>query len=163
MGLDIQGFAGNGVDVAAACYLAWQNTFLTQQSGLIRLNSVEVKYGPESTGPSFTSSGESVGSLGGSTLAPNTCYLVEKNTNLGGRKGRGRMFIPGTVAASMTDTGALNTTRLNAMNAACSDFLGTLNAADLPAVLLHGDATAPTDIINMSTDPVLATQRRRLR
>lgn len=98
------------------------------------------------------------------TTPQNCSLLVRKSTALGGRAGRGRMFLPpfnldeGNVdAKGMLDLDYLN------------DMQTLFNAVFLPVapVILHDSATpgapAPTPITGWTVDPRIATQRRRLR
>jgi hypothetical protein len=103
---------------------------------------------------------------GVSELVPqNTAFLVRKQTNQPGRRGRGRMYFPGTVTEATTSsigvmTGAALTTRQTALNA----WHARLITDGLDPVLLHqsGDPT-PAEITAFIGQAVVATQRRRLR
>jgi hypothetical protein len=97
-------------------------------------------------------------------LAPNSCFLVGKTTLLGGRKGRGRCFVPGVREDMVSDTGVIDETfrfgvqgEWDTMIAAWSAVLG-----GEPYLLHTTDDPAPTIIESMSVQSVIATQRRRL-
>lgn len=104
---------------------------------------------------------------------PNVAALVHKRTARGGRRGRGRMYIPWVVDASATsENGALfGTNRTAIANAVDVWRLAVTSNVGIP-VLLHRPSkpgTAhpttpgpPNDIVSWYVDPLVATQRRRL-
>jgi len=100
-----------------------------------------------------------------STTPPNVAFLMRKNTARGGRKGRGRCFLPPIwiSEANVGVEGALNNTNLTALNVLWSAVLTALATASIPAVLLHSDGSTPDVITSWFVDAIVATQRRRLR
>ena len=106
------------------------------------------------------------GGNAGAASPPNTAMLVKKGTSRGGRKGRGRMFVPGLPADYVADTGFLAGVQgvLNdQFNTLMTGLKTDLNDAEL--VLLHsepGDGD-PDVITSFTVDNMVATQRRRLR
>lgn len=107
-----------------------------------------------------------VGTGGGESLTVNTAILVRKNTASGGRKQRGRMFVPpfNTNEGDVTAAGFLDGTYLASQNDGWADFLTSLAADDVFPWLLHTDpADAPTPITSLLVQPQVATQRRRMR
>lgn len=128
-----------------------------------QLIGIHVKKGPNSTGAAASRSVSQAGTVGGTAGYSNTAYLVEKQTALGGRQGRGRMFIPG-VSDSIVDPGGLLTpANIVLFDAELESFLDSLDLASLPMVLLHNNALTPTPVSGMQVDPKAATQRRRMR
>lgn len=114
------------------------------------------------TGASFSS----ITGIGtGAPMPPNCAVLLTKRTNRGGRKGRGRGFLPPMFfgEAQVDSLGIINpgdiTPAQTAWNAALTDW----NASGIPPVLLHSDATAPDPITAFELGGQIATQRRRLR
>lgn len=102
----------------------------------------------------------------------NTAVLVQKRTGVAGRNQRGRMYIPPTVVseANVDTVGVIASTPLGVMQTAWDAFWTALVADDFPPQLLHGGtkanpthAPAPTPIIQFLVEPMVATQRRRLR
>jgi len=132
----------------------------------IALTGVLVKYGPNSTGPSglFTASINGTGSSDG--MSSNVAYLIHKNTALGGRAGRGRMFMPGVQEGEVDHQGDVDPTFLGLLNTRWSTFGANMAIADLPLVLLHAAGSpisTPTVVTSLTVDARVATQRRRLR
>jgi len=97
------------------------------------------------------------------TDPPMSCILVTKNTLLGGRKGRGRMFLPAPPSAESFDSGRLNTTYMATVETAVDDW-ATLSGTVLGGepYLLHTEATpVPTAITSFTCSSRLAIQSRR--
>lgn len=106
-----------------------------------------------------------VGTASGATAPPNCAVLVRKLTARGGRKGRGRMFLPPCVRTE-TDIDALG--NFDAAWASAFDAKLALSLADMVTTgnnmyLLHEDGTAPNEVTALSTQLLLGTQRRRMR
>lgn len=113
---------------------------------------------------------------------PSNCaILVKKNTAKSGRKNTGRFFIPPAYIneGSITPTGHLATENIQALQSYCNQFWAGLNDSGQPVgqpptsftpVILHSlkkdqppPAAPPTDITSFSVEPLIATQRRRMR
>ncbi len=96
----------------------------------------------------------------------NVAMLVKKNTSAGGRRNRGRMFIPGVDEANVNPNGSFVAAELAAMQIFISGLKTALEAlADVDALyLLHNEAPfTPTLITDLVVSASVATQRRRLR
>lgn len=104
-----------------------------------------------------------------SDFAPqNVALLLKKRSDVGGRRNRGRMFMPGVPESAVNEIGELTSTYRNAVNGLASDFLdycqsgGSSNSANM--VILHSSApSTPTVVTSLVCDTRVATQRRRLR
>jgi hypothetical protein len=146
---------------------AWAGTLDTLTTSDFTFTGCTLKEGPTDTGPSFDSTASPVQGTAAFTGAPlNTAVLVKKSTLLGGRKGRGRMYTVGQVWDSTFGmSGELEDTQLSALDTAWFNILGLWAAVAgvTGPVLLHSDATAPTEITGLNPVKRLATQRRRLR
>lgn len=106
----------------------------------------------------------------GDSLPSNSSILVQKRSNLGGRKNRGRMYWPLLIAQTgVTETGvALSTTVATLQTAftnVINDFaLGTGGSPVMDMVILHRTSIEdPTTVTSLIVQPLIATQRRRLR
>lgn len=106
---------------------------------------------------------------GGTTgsLPPNCAVLIRKVTARGGRRGRGRVYVPWAINETAVDevgiiAGAAVTTLQNAANA----WRAALVTQNVPMVVLHNPgltATGAPDVVtSLRVDPLIATQRRRL-
>lgn len=131
----------------------------------------------------------SVGTVTDEPACRNTAVLFEKQTQQAGRGKQGRMFLPGLVADIKVDrNGAIDPTILAGLVTAADDWHGAIVGGTevVNVVLFHADyvrdpsvpydptekfqtmmvnpnANTPTIVSGFLVDPVVATQRRRLR
>jgi hypothetical protein len=107
------------------------------------------------------------------SFPPNVALLVHKRTARGGRRGRGRMYIPWTLSTTSTgEGGVIAPASLTPMQTACNVWLSSISSGAGPVVLLHRPSTpgtarpstpgSPNVVTSMVVDPLCATQRRRL-
>lgn len=101
----------------------------------------------------------------GSPLTPNTSILVRKTTNRGGRMGRGRMFLPGIFISEIDvdELGIIAPTDLTGLGLLFNAFHDNIIADGKISYLLHSDGSTPDEIVSFKVEPIVATQRRRLR
>lgn len=132
-------------------------------SAALTLDRVDVKFGPDDVGPSGTSPSGLNGSIAGNVTPANLASLIQKQTLLGGRRGRGRIYLPGVPEANTLPNGNLTGAYNDLLTASWNQFRLDMASSDLPLFLLHSDATPPTEIQLFSVDIRPATQRRRLR
>ena len=149
--------------LASDLYDAFQDHVMGNLSSSVNHDTCRVKAGPNETGPVGEFTGVEVGGAGGTFASPNLAYLVEKHTALGGRKGRGRMFLPGVTEGGIGGSGDLDLTVLGDFTTNLANWLDALGGVGVEPVVLHSDETAPTPITAFVIDPKVATQRNRLR
>lgn len=109
-----------------------------------------------------------VGTNPGPALPPNCAYLVRKRTALGGRRGRGRMFMPAGVGPgedSVPATGVMAEAQRVDLELRYNAWLDNW---PVPLYLFHDDEALtplpnPTPITTVTVEARLATTRRRLR
>jgi hypothetical protein len=132
----------------------------------VNLTAVRAKYGPSITGPSGEFAFSEGGGDGGAASTPGLAWLVHKTTSLGGRAGRGRMYLPGLSEADVGGDGSISETPRALLEADLATFMGDLTSLLLIPVVLHGDESPislPTAITSLNVDSLAATQRRRMR
>lgn len=107
-------------------------------------------------------------------LPQNCALLVDKGSAFGGRKNRGRFFIPNVLTESQVsnvgviDSGVVTSFQEQA-DALLHDFTvgvigGTFPQQAVPMFILHNSATPdPTPVNKLSVQNTISTQRRRLR
>lgn len=121
-----------------------------------------------------TYSETTTGSSSGQKLPSNCALLVDKNTGIGGRKNRGRFFLPGILNENQVDmNGVIQPGVVGAFQTAANTFLDTLNTTTVPPAdpntpmtILHnagGVVPTPTPVNSLSVQGIISTQRRRLR
>ena len=152
----------NVQQVAGACAGAYDaSNFDALCSSDCDMVVTRAKLGPTATGPyfdyPFTTGGAGTAS-GGAQVA----LLFQKITEGGGRRGRGRLFVPGTPEAAVDPGGRLTSGTMTTATDAGQALLDELESRDLPMYLLHDDvSTAPNLVLGLVPSPFVATQRRR--
>lgn len=164
------GFENEGDWSAAAAAeiarVAWHDNLRGLYGNNLSMTNVLVKLGPNVTGPSAVVASASTGTSANVGDSPNTSLLVHKATALGGRAGRGRMYVPGVPSSNVNANGTITSEAIAAFNPALASYGDDMGAGQMPLVLLHGDGspiTSPTTISSLLCDGRAATQRRRLR
>lgn len=132
------------------------------------MDGVTVRLGTPTNEPIVGFHGSSTpGGSGIDSPSPNNAVLVHKRTNRGGRRGRGRMFLPWMVSeGSILSTGTLSSAYVADMQTAMNFFLTQLAQVGLPMVLLHDPGKSPelepNVITTLQVDSVISTQRKRV-
>lgn len=155
--------AGSQVDEASIINLLFDEEIMPQLSVELIHEETLYKYGPDATGITVSIPSGQEGGLDFANQAPNVAILVQKNTGFGGRKNKGRWYLPGVAENVVDNSGRLGSTFLENLTIACSNFVGTLTTEALVPVVLHSDETGPTEIETMVPASIVATQRKRLR
>lgn len=152
--------------VAHALNDIWGENMLLNMSDDISLQETVVRVGQDGAPTIQSYSGGSfAGGMSASMLPNNTASLIKKGTALGGRRGRGRCYLP-PVGEEQAALGRLNSDIVTFLGVNTASWLNDLETVDLGPVLLHtgtGTLPPPSPVISLSVDPLLATQRRRLR
>lgn len=132
-----------------------------------RLDSIVVTR-MTSTGPlGFEHTVNRQGTIPTSLPTPNNCaLLVRKVTSRGGRRGRGRMFVPpcSISDANVDGVGVIGTTQLVDQGTKAGNFKLALATNGVPMFLLHSHPDdAPDEVTSLSVQQLMATQRKRMR
>jgi hypothetical protein len=155
---------------ACAAFMSW-STWISDE---VVVEGAQVTYGAvldqDPIRQFVPNAGASEGDSTVGMLPQNCALLVRKNTGLGGRKNRGRFFLPGMVSEEgVNNVGIIDTADRTAYQGGADAFLAALGTGDLilPMVILHndyGDDTPdPTPVTSLTVDSTISTQRRRLR
>ena len=132
----------------------------------VAVTSCLVKNGPNITGPAAEVAATVAGTSASEPLPPNVSVLIAKNTPMGGRWGKGRMFLPGLPEGSTPGGGVIAATPLAELQGKFMALLTKLSTSTLPMMLLHsreGGPLSPLTVVSLSVQSRMATQRRRLR
>lgn len=161
------GFANTTDKSAVACaedgYLAWANVVEGSMIEDIVFTSCKVKLGPDDTGDFAEFAGSVIGDQGNDAAGPQVAILVSKVTGVGGRKGRGRCFLPGPPDVLDTSTGEYDPAFVLQVQGVMDALLTELDTQDLPAHLLHSTPGFPFPITGFVVRTRSGTQRRRNR
>lgn len=109
-------------------------------------------------------SGAGLGRRTNPTVSPQVQVLAVKNTNLVGRKHRGRSFFPDAQEGNVDNVGQLNGGEIAVYAALVNELDLALNDGTFTDghVILHNDATAPTPVTSFTVSGKVATLRNRL-
>ena len=108
-----------------------------------------------------------VGTRTGESPPPNVAVLVEKRTARGGRRGRGRIFMPWVVGENVvSDAGIVDPSTRSAVLTSLNVWRNALTTAGHILVLLHrpgiSPAGIPDEVTGFVVNPLVSTQKRRL-
>lgn len=117
--------------------------------------------------PTFTGGTMEQGGGNFESVPPSVCALVRKNTDVLGRQGRGRMYLPWFIdETNVGEAGDISSTTTSALQSALNAFYADCEAADCDLEIMHpttANLTHPTKITSFTVESVVATQRRRQR
>jgi hypothetical protein len=168
---NIATFAGQVADL-------WVTHILPNIGAEYTFKGVHLAFGPDGQGIRFSLERTQASTNALQPLPQNTAVLVRKNTGLGGRRNRGRMYIPGVPEGSVSSSGALfvayqtefqsDINNWQAANIALIDieFHALFHATPddtSTGVPVPQPAIAPSAVTSMTVQSKVATQRRRLR
>lgn len=171
LGVDTSAFGGDFVSAANTAMSAFATWLGPRISNELTLDRVSLAVGQDGPSGSVDSDLPPVAMTLSSTMAPTAMAVIaRKVTNEIGRRGRGRMFIPGSVpAAGVLENGELTTDFIEDTQTALDGFYGFLTddsnpATVLPPYLFHSQAPAdPTVITGFTVQPLVGWVRGRIR
>jgi hypothetical protein len=174
-GHELDSASGANVDdIADDLFGAFATTVLPEVANVYTLEYVAAYVGQDAADSLVVISGVPA-VQGGSAALPlpqNCALLVRKRTDLAGRRGRGRLYLPGLPENQVDGAGNVADAHRAGMQALFDDWYDALTVAVgaryYPPVVLHrsegaGIEPAPTPITTFVVEGKIATQRRRLR
>lgn len=169
MGVKISGTEGEDGNVADAFHNAFALAFLDRIDANVTIRSAKAVIGQDGGDPIVQeSTASSTGTSTRDSTAPALALMLTKQTALGGRKHRGRMYFPWAVSdTGVAENGAVQESTLTNWRASCDTFMTWLNVDPTDGLLdgayiLHSSfETPPTLVTGMSPNPAIRTQRRR--
>lgn len=162
----------NLVGVANDLGTKWSTEILPMISNNISLVGCQVSDWTSNTGLSGLQVFSVAGSNGSGAIPAQACQLINFETVLRYRGGRGRVYLPAAAPASLQDNQHWTAAHITNLEANFSSWLTFANAESLGGDLLtmvvyhRGTTQVPQqvdDILNISAPLELATQRRRVR
>lgn len=170
-GIDISEFGGDHVHAANTAFRAFAGAFDGEMTSQLTLDRVTLAVGQDGPGGSVDSDDAPVAFTRTGQFPPTSLSVIaRKVTNDLGRRGRGRMFIPGIASENEVDQdGSLVPARRAAINLLLEDFRERLldtSAGQIaaPPVLLHSSApTEPTPITSFVVSDLVGWIRGRIR
>lgn len=174
-GVDLSEAGGDYDAVLNTIAHAWENTFGENLTNQAVTSAYILTIGQDAADNLIVRRDVNVRSQSDTPKLPQNCaLLVAKNTELGGRKNRGRFFLPGVLNEGavnnigVIDPGVVSAFQIQATQMKNDMLLGgTPDGVKCPMVILHnagaGTTPPPTPVVSLSVSSVIATQRRRLR
>lgn len=164
IGVDNRGSDRTALDIATRCGANWVANLKEPTNTHVTLLTVLAKKGPNATGAFAEVVVNDTGTNATGDFNPSTAALVKKITGLGGRHGRGRMYLPMAGEDDTLTGGQLQPTFLTGVQPSLDDFLAQFTTDDLPMVLLHAvSLPLPTPVTSLAIEAQIAIQRRRNR
>lgn len=167
LGWDIGGAGGDPEDLNNALDAAWGTANIDNAyTSDVILTGLLTKFGPNATGPSHLKSVNHPGAQATSGATPQVATLWHKTTALGGRAGRGRLYLPGVPENAVSSAGVLDNAFVVAHAGVWNALLTAMALGSYDGVVLHGAGSpisTPTPITTINLQSKVATQRRRLR
>lgn len=173
LGLDLTAWAGDFQGAVDRATATWKLEIHDEVMGNGYTLTKGILYVGQDGGASipFETNVNDPGPGTGDRLPQNCAVLVDKLTAVAGRRGKGRLYLPGSLSESkVNNIGVITAADLVVHQTIFDDLFDNLNLVGpgaepvLPPVLFHatGDQT-PTPLTAFSVQPVIATQRQRLR
>jgi hypothetical protein len=171
LGVDLANAGGDFVGVANALGDIYATAWAAETDSAFTLDRVNLAVGQDGPGGSVDSDFTPIPMTRSGTGPPvSMAVVLRKVTNEIGRRGRGRMFMPGLLTtANVDESGIVASGRRGEINTAAENFyelltdaLGVATAYD--PVLLHGAAPAdPDPIVGFQASTIVGWIRGRIR
>lgn len=168
-GVELTTSGPDPIDVADDFALAWNLNAAGRLDSNVNWGPVEARVGQDG-GVALAGVGSLTGSgsRSGDSPSPNVAVLIHLRTARGGRRGRGRKYVPWYVGETEVDeTGTITPAVVTSCTTAFSNLRTALTSNGLDLCILHSSGlTPPGDpdlVTSVACDPRVATQRRRLR
>jgi hypothetical protein len=172
IGLEANVGSGQLPALATSLFSAFNTSVMPNVSAKYTHTRCVVRAGQSGLVPDLVAeaNGSQIGGGSSSPLPQNTAMLIKKVSGLTGRQNRGRFYLPGIDESSVTEVGVLAAATITLIQGRLNTWLTSVNdvVGITQMVILHqglGDppAIGPTIITQLIIDPVVSTQRRRLR
>lgn len=172
LGLDLRDYGGDYSAAAYDAFFSYATHIMAETSNQLTLDRVTLSVGADGPGGSVDSTNAPVAGSKSGQFPPTACSLIaRKSTNVLGRRGRGRMFIPGVLGeADIDQDGTVQAGKRTSLNTVLNAFYLELRVGSggtpMPPVLLHGPAAVPlppTEISGLTCSDLVGWIRGRIR
>jgi hypothetical protein len=130
------------------------------------LSHIEMKLGPNATGPTYFHSVNQPGGFSSNQAPPNVCTIIEKQLANMSARFSGRMFWPGPPEGDITEAGRLGGPLQQGIQTAWTGFQYGAANLGITAVVFSRSPAHPADfslVESFQVQSTVATQRHRLR
>lgn len=170
-GVDLTEVGGDYTGAFSNIQMAVTGNLLPEVSSDVAMSGIRMTIGQDGDPLTVFVPLSGYNGTGSTDVLPQNCAaLVTKITALGGRKGKGRLYMPGCLPeAQVNQIGGLSNTLHTDLGTAFDGFHADLadGPTATPMVLLHNnygvETPDPTPVTGLSVSNTIATQRRRLR
>lgn len=166
-GLDCSEFEGTPDEMAHAFAVAYRGQLAGRFDTAVTMRDARVVIGQDGGDPviGFDYS-TGAGTRNNESTPPALALMVDKRTLLGGRRNRGRAYLPWALAdTEVSEVGAITGSVVNSWQTLLTAFWTELGSISLAPVVLHGSGLTsppvPTPVTNFVVNPTVRTQRRR--
>lgn len=175
IGVGLSFAGGDFVGAANRVMAAYTSAFHNGWSSNLTLERVTLTVGSDGPSGSVDSDLDPVTSSRSTTFMPTACSAIARKVTAElGRRGRGRMFLPGVLAdAEVDEAGQILPAQIDVINTSLATFLTELASDEVgdigvpvTPVLLHSphpSGSVPTPITSMTCVPVVGWIRGRIR
>ncbi len=173
IGVDLSDAGGDYVAAAETCFWAYSGSLIYSTTNAITLDHVLLTVGVDGGGVGSVKSTHAPrqGERTGEYQPMSTAAIARKTTNFLGRRGQGRMFLPGVVKDEQVNiSGIIDSNTVADLQTRADDFLELLDGGrpqlpNCPAVLFHsaGGPAVPSPIMALTVTPKIGLLRRRIR
>lgn len=167
-GLDVSENVMTPDDLATEFQLIYGNSIGDLVDSEVSMTNTRVYLGQDAADPDVGIAAGSVpgGASSRDTSPPALAVMVDVRTNKGGRRNRGRKFLPWAVGDSdVNELGQLSTPYISAAGLKLADFVTELTAKNWSLVVLHGAGQSgtpvPTPVTSLKVAPIVRTQKQR--
>lgn len=173
-GIGVSDAAGDNIQVADDMVTAFVNAWESELDSNVTVGPAILRVGQDGGEPlTVEGSTTDTGAETGAMIPPNSNLLVKKQTARGGRRGRGRCFIPWVLQdAAVDEVGQIDGASLAVRQGDADTWLDNLGATgtgtyDTPMYLLHdsrgsGSEPAPDVVTALTCPSLIAVQNRRI-
>jgi len=171
LGLDLSAAGGDFAEAANVAFSAYATHVLPETDSALTLDRVTLAVGSDGPGGSVDSDlPPAPGTRSGTGPPVSMSTIFRKVTSDIGRRGRGRMFLPGLLTTTNVDENGIiasgrRTEILDAVGAMIAELFDVeTEPFNLPPVLLHSSAPAdPTPLTGGAVSPLVGWVRGRIR
>lgn len=162
--IGVRGTGNTAISVATAVEGAWKvaNGPMSRLPSQYALKEVKAMYIGSTSGDVYTVSSTGAGALTGGLATNGSCALVTFGAGTRAKSQRGRMYF-GPLREGDIDTDGRTCTSAANITTAMGVFKTALEINNRKWVVVSRKYATTTDVITVSTQAVIATQRRRIR
>ncbi len=165
-GIDVRSTTISDTALCNAVQAAFTSTLGTVLDSNVTVGPTQLSVG-QSDGTSIATVGDnsSAGGAAQTSVPPSVAVLIQKLSATGGKRGRGRLYVPWLLATSVVDEGGAiagaTVTNLQTKATAFRTAIIAIAGGSAIVILHQSGSATPAIVTSLRVDPRIATQRRR--